>query len=185
MNKKKNDTISDPDFDKPGRIELKEEKKAAKEIKKETKTELKEAKTIIHILAMILRRLRREVLDVETREEFATAIKKIINAEHTIEQEISAQKGRFEKLESSSDHDIQKEVQSLEKLQVKAIADVKDFRYKLNEGISALQISDKANASFHLSKAKDIETDLKKQLKRLKAEENRIIGLIKKDEKTV
>jgi hypothetical protein len=183
MNPKIKETIAEPHLERPGKLELKDEKKAAKEIRKETNTELKEAKTIIHILQIIIKRLHREGITAQNKPDFAKAITKISRAEHVMEIEIGEQKTRFERLESATNPMIQKEVQKLEKLQSEAINDVKNFKYRLHEGISGLRANDKEHSILHLSEAERVESDLKGKLRELKREEKRILKRIKKDEK--
>lgn len=183
MNKSIKETIAEPHLDRPGKLELKDEERAAKEIKKETKTELKEAKTIIRILRTIISRLEKEGVTSENKPEFAHAITKIINAEHDIETKIKEQKTRFERLESATDPVIRAEVAELEKLQALAISDVRDFKYRLQEGIAGLRANDRGHSILHLSEAEKLEKDLKDRLKQVQHEEKRILKLIRKDEK--
>ena len=176
-----NDNIVTEAIDLPGKQELKEEKTATKQLKKETKLELKEAKTIIHILEMIIKTLQHEGVTNVNKQKMMDALTKILYAEHDIEAHMKQQQDMILKLESATDKDIKAVIAEFKRMQGLAVNRLKEFRFRLKLGSNSINGNQTEIAIDNLNQARVHERKLKSLLKVLKKLEGKILRLIKKD----
>jgi len=170
-------------IDAPGRRELKEERNAAKELRHETIEELHEAKEIIHILQTIIKALEQDGITAKNKPAIQRGVEGILKAEHEIESQLKHQNEQLLSLQSATDLEIKSAVEEFRKRESIAIKHLKDFRYQLQEGVSALQNNNTAQAITHFDSARAYERKLRSMLKALKQQENRILKIVKKDER--
>jgi hypothetical protein len=167
----------------PGRREIKEEKRMAKDIRKEVIEEIHEAKEIIHILRTIIKALQHDGITAKNKPAIQRGVEGILKAEHEIESQLKQQNDQLLSLQSSSDPEIKSAVDEFKKREGIAIRHLKDFRYQLQQGIMALRGNNSYLAVTHFDSARTYERKLKSMLKALKQQEERILKLVKRDEK--
>jgi hypothetical protein len=170
-------------IDMPGKRELKEEKRAAKEIRKDIISELHEAKEIIHILGTVISSLESDGITAMNKPAIARGVQGVMKAEHELELQLKRQNDFLLSLQSATDPQVQAGVLEFRKREKLAVTLLQNFRYQLQEGISALQVNNAGQAVTHFVSARIYEKRLKSMLKALKKQEERILKLVKKDQK--
>ena len=175
------DKLAAPNVDAPGKMELKQEKKGAKEIRSDIGDEIDDTKTINHGLKHLINIIRKHGLDDEVQRKHAIrSVNEILKAEHDIEIKMKDISNLMVKQEASSDPEINKACQEMKKLFKVAVELIQTFRYYLREGIAATHKKLSGVAINFFEKAKKYEKELHIMLGFLEKNEKRILRLIKR-----